>query len=631
MFDLVRNNKKIIQIVLALIMLPFALWGVDSYVRNGGGNDIASVADSPIAQEEFQRTLQEQQERLKAQLGGNVNPAILESPEFRRGVLQELINRRLLLVHAGKSHLGVSDQMLAGFITSLPALQVDGKFSKERYEAMAASQGMALEQFESLLKRDLLMQQATMAVGNAAIAGRLPADRWLMTQLEERDVAEVVLRAEQFADNSKPDAEAIKRYYDENRTRFERPEQIRVEYLTLSQEKLVDNVRVSDADIKAFYQANEQRYRKPEQRRASHILIRAEKKSPEADKAAEDKARQILDQLKTTPGDFAKLARQHSQDPGSASNGGDLGFFGRGMMVKPFEETTFALRENEISGIVRSDFGFHIIKLTGVRAEQAQSIDEVRQEITRELKRQAGAKQYAEAAEGFANIVYEQSDSLKPAAEKYGLNVQTSEWLARGGQLMAPFTQPKLSQAIFSADAINNHRNTEAVETAPNTLVSARVVEHRPATTEPLEAVAAMIEKVLSRETSLARAVAAGQANLEKLKKGENLSLGWGTVRTASRLHAPSLSPEGRDAVFGTPAQSLPAYAGAKTGAGYTLYRIEKRRAFDPAAEGEAAARAQSLRQQYSQIIAQEDMINWLAVLQQQYGVKINASALERK
>jgi peptidyl-prolyl cis-trans isomerase D len=632
MFDLVRNNKKVVQIVLALIVLPFALWGVDSYVRNSGGgaNEVASVGKTPISQDEFQRSLSEQQERLRPQVGNNV--ALLESPEFRRGVLQELINQRLLLLHANKAQMGISNEMLSGFIMSLPSLQVDGKFSRERYEALVAAQNMSVENFEGMLRRDLLTQQVTLPVANAAIAGNLPTDRWLIAQLEEREIAEANLSAERFAGDSKPDQAAVKRYYEENRARFEQPEQVRVEYLVLSQKKLIETVQVSEADIKVAYEANAARYRKPEQRRASHILIRADKNAPAADvKAAEDKAAQLLAQLKANPADFAKLAKQNSQDPGSAANGGDLGFFGRGMMVKPFEEATYALQENQISAVVRSDFGFHIIKLTGIRAEQAQKLEEVRGEIQAELKRQVGTKKYAEAAEGFSNLVYEQADSLKPAAEKYGLTVQMSEWMAKDGQLTPPFTNPKLAQAIYSDDAVKHKRNTEAVEAAPNTLVSARVVEHKPAEVTPLEKVAGVIEKVLGREAALTKAAEAGQAELEKLNRGEKSALSWGSVRSVSRQHAPNLSRDAGEAIFAVDAKKLPAYTGVKTPTGFALYRIDKVKAYEPAAAGEVAPRAQALRQQYNEVLAREDLINWLAALRQQYGVKINSAALERK
>lgn len=633
MFDQVRNNKRFIQVVLVLIILPFALWGVDSYVRSDGSNDVATVGESSISLADFQQTLREQQDRMRPQLANNPNAQeLLDSPEVRRGALQELINQRLLLLFANDSRLRVSDEMLAGYITSVPSLQEDGKFSRARYEALVAAQGMSVEMFEARVRQDLVMQQAVIATANGAIAGRLPADRWLAAQLEEREIREHVLRAEHFAADSKPDAAAVQRFYDENRARFERPEQVRVEYLVLSRDKLVENAPVDEAQIKAQYQANEARYKQPEQRQASHILFRADKGAPEAEvKAAEAKAAEVLAQLKANPADFAKLAKQHSQDPGSAAKGGDLGFFGRGMMVKPFEDAAYALKENQLSEVVRSDFGFHIIKLTGVRGEKARPLDEVRGEIVAELKAQAGAKKFAEAAEGFANTVYEQSDSLKPAAEKYGLAVQTSDWLMKGGQAVAPFTNPKLVQAIFGEDAVKNRRNTEAVDVGANTLVSARVVEHRPAAVEPLEAISGAIEKMLAREAAVAKTAAAGQVQLDKLVKGEKPEVTWGSARTVRRMHAPNLPAEALAAVFAAPTQQLPAYAGTKVPGGYALYRIDSVTPYDEKASPEAAARGNALRQHYAEITAQEEMVAWLAALRQRYPVKINNAALERK
>jgi peptidyl-prolyl cis-trans isomerase D len=632
MFDLVRNNKKIIQIVLAVIVLPFALWGVESYVKApGAAGSVAQVGGTPISLGEFQEALREQQERLRPQLGGNVNPELLDNPEMRRGVLQNLINQRLLVLHAAKSHMVVGDDQLAGFITSVPALQENGKFSRERYQAIVAAQGMSIETFEARVRQDLLMQQAMMAASDAAVGGSLPLSRWLQAQLEEREISETVMRAEQFMGDSKPDAAAVKRYYEENRVRFEKPEQVRVAFVVLSQDKLVENAKVSDEAVKTWYQTNEARFKQAEQRQASHILVRVDKNAPDADvQAARAKAEQIIGQLKANPADFAKLAKQHSQDPGSAEKGGDLGFFGRGMMVKPFEDAVFALKENQLSDVVRSDFGFHLIKMTGVRPERARPLDEVRGEIVAELKRQAGAKQYAEAAESFSNTVYEQPDSLAPAAEKFGLSVQESDWIEKGSQTVASFTNPKLLQAIFADDSVQNKRNTEAVEVKPNTLVSARVLEHRPAALEPFDGVAATIEKLLAREAATRRAAEAGQAELAKLQQGDKSNLTWSSVRSVSRLHAPALSPEARDAIFNAQVKSLPAYVGAKMPGGYALYRIAK---VKPFAEGDStmAPRAQALRQQYNQVTAQEELVGWLAALRQRYPVTINNAALERK
>ena len=632
MFDLVRNNRKFIQLVLALLILPFALWGVDSYVRNSGSDEVASVGEMPIRTAEFQQALQEQQERVRSQMPADAARELLDSPAFRRGVLQELINQRLLLLHARQSQLGISDAALAGFITAVPSLQENGKFSRERYQALVAAQGMSVDAFEARVRQDLLMQQPLMAVGNASVAGRLPAGRWLAAELEEREIAEMVLRADQFTQVAKPDAEAVKRFHAENRARFELPERLRVEYLVLSQAKLIQNVKIAEEQIKAWYQANEARYRTEEQRQASHILIRLDQgAAAEETKAAQAKAEQLLAQLQASPGDFAKLAKQHSQDPGSAEKGGDLGFFGRGMMVKPFEDAVFGLRENQLSGVVRSDFGLHIIKLTGIRPQRARPYEAVRGEIEAELKRQTGNKLYAETAESFANTVYEQPDSLKPAAEKYALAIERSDWLVRGKPAMPPFNHPRLQQLLFADDAVKNKRNTEAVDIGNNTLVSARVVEHQPAQVEPLEKVAAAIEQALMREAAVKLAEAEGQRRLERLLKGEKLDQPWGATRGVSRIQAAGLPAEARKAIFGVATRSLPAYVGTPVPGGYALYRIDKVKPYDQAATGDAATRGAVLRQQYAQVVAQEELVGWLAALKQRYPVVVNEAALERK
>jgi peptidyl-prolyl cis-trans isomerase D len=634
MFDLVRNNKKIIQIVLALIMVPFALWGVDSYVRTGrgGANDVAMVGGTPIGLQEFQQSLREQQERVRAQLGARADQELLDSAELRQQVLQDLINQRLLAVYAHEAKLRVSDETLAAFITSVPSLQENGKFSRERYQSLVAAQGMSIEMFEARVKQDMLIQQAMMAAGNAAVTGKIPTERWLAAQFEERVVSEAILRAEQFAGDSKPEAAAVKRYYEENRAKFEKPEQVRVAYITLSQDKFVGDTRIDDAAVKAFYQSNEAKFKQPEQRRASHVLIRVDKQAPAAEvKAAQEKAEQVLAQLKAPGADFGKIARQNSQDPGSAEKGGDLGFFGRGMMVKPFEDAVFGLTENQLSGLVRSDFGFHLIRLTGVRAERARPLEEVRNEIIAEIKRETATKRYAEAVEGFGNMVYEQSDSLQPVAEKYGLAIKESDWLAQGGKAMAPFDHPKLIKALFTDDAIKNKRNTEAIDVGGNMLVAARVIDHRPAASEPLEAVSGIIEKLLAREVALTKVATSGKDKLVQLQKGEKADLAWSPARPISRIQASQIPVEARRAIFGTAANSLPAYAGLSVPVGYVIYRIEQVKPYEGSAAGEAARIEQALRQQYGQIVAQEEVSAWMAALRQRYPVTINSAVLERK
>ena len=635
MFDIVRNNQKLVQIVLALIILPFAFFGVDSYIRNSGSvGDVATVGKGKISLAEFQQALREQQDRLRPTLGGR-DPAMLNSPELRNAVLDNLIQRQLLVQYANEAHLAVSNEQLGRFIASVPALQVDGKFSPERYDAVVAAQGMSKPMFEARLRQDLAMQQATAAVADAALAGNAASGRWLAAQLEERDVSEAIVRSDRYVGQVKVAPEAIKAYYDANQARFQVPEQLRAEYLVLSRDQLAEQVKVSDDEIKTWYQSHADRYRQPEERRASHILLTVPKDAPaEAVKAAETKAAELVAQLRKAPADFDKLARQHSQDPGSAARGGDLDWFGRGAMVKPFEEAVFGLKEGQISEPVRSDFGLHIIMLTGVRAERGRPLEEVKGEIVAELKTQAAAKKYLEMAEAFANTVYEQSDSLEPAAEKFKLAIQKSDWIVKNGAAAGPFANPKLSGALFGDDALKNKRNTEAVEISPNTLVAARVLEYKPAAQQTLEMVTGTIEKFLANEEAAKLAAKEGEARLEQLKKGEKTDVSWGASRKMTRAQAASLPPEVVRAVFGADATKLPAYAGIAGPGGYGLVRISAVKPFIAGAAGAGDAEqaaAKALQTQYARVLADEEMIGWMATLRRKYPVEIHKAVLESK
>lgn len=635
MLDIVRNNKKITQIFLALITLPFAFWGVESYVRNADvGLGVATVGGSKITRQELQSALREQQERMRGQLGGQVDPAMFETPQMRRAVLDSLVTQRLLAEQARKTKLVVGNEQLVQFIAGVPSLQEGGKFSKERYEALVAAQGMSKEMFEARLRQDMAMQQLMLPVTDAGIVGRAAVGRWLATQLEVREIAELRLLPDAYAGQVKLAADAAQKFYEANRKQFELPEQVRAEFVVLSRDSLTAQAVVSDDEVKAHFQLRADRYKQGEMRRASHILIRAAKDAPEAEvKAAKDRADALLGQVRKTPGEFAKLAKANSQDPGSAEKGGDLDWFGRGAMVKAFEETAFELKEGQTSEVVRSDFGFHIIRLTGVRAERVKPLDEVKAEIVAEIKREAGMKKYAEAAETFGNTVYEQADSLKPASEKWKLELRQTQWLARGGQLSPPFDNPKLAAALFSDDGLKNKRNTEAVEVAPGTLVSARVLEHKPAALQPLDTVKTEVEKHLIREEARKLAVKDGETRLVQLAKGEAADLKWSPSRSVSRVNAQQaqqgLSPDALRAVFKADAAKLPAHAGVEVaGNGYVLYRINSIKA-DEGSKDDPRVRA--LAQQYARFVAEEEFSAWMASVKETYPVEINTAVLESK
>lgn len=626
MFDAVRNNKKIVQIFLALITLPFAFFGVESYVRSvGSGDDVATIGgDIKVTQQQFQQALREQQERLRAQMG-QVDPKLLDTPEARKAIIDDLVDQRLLMLEAGKKRMFASDEAIRRTIGGIDAFKVEGKFSTERYEAALRAQGMTPAGFEAQLRQDLTLQQLAGAIGQSGLMARTVAERVLALQTEKREVMEYRLPLDAYLDKVKLADDAAKKFYDENSKQFELPEQAKVEYVVLSMETIGAQLAVTEAEIKSWYDGHKERFQQPEERRASHILVASEKLGKDKAKA---KAEDLLKEIRKNPASFSDLAKKNSDDPGSASKGGDLGFFGKGMMVKPFEEAAYALKDGEISGVVESDFGFHIIKLTGVHAAKEKPLAEVKAEIEAELKKAASSRKFAEAAESFSNIVYEQPDSLKPAAEKFKLTVKQSEWIGRQpNPANGPLGNEKLLAALFSDDSVKNKRNTEAVEIAQNTLVAARLVEYKPTTLQAFEGVQGSIETLLKRKEAQALAAKDGEARLESLKKGED-KLAWGAPKSVSRLDARLIPPVAVATVFKMDAGKLPAYAGVELpGSGFALFKLSR---LEVGAKLDDA-RQQAMLRQLSQLSAQEDVQAYLAALRNRYKVEINQAALEAK
>jgi peptidyl-prolyl cis-trans isomerase D len=632
MFESVRSSKRIVQVILLLIILPFAFWGVESYIRNVGTTDaVAKVGEVKITLPEFQQALREQQDRMRNALGRDFSPALLDTPEARQALIDSLVNQRLLALDAQQDRLVVTDEELRRFVASIPAFQEGGQFSMQRYAAVLRTQGLSEAGFEYRLRQDLALRQVSAPVNDGAFVSKAVADRWGALQRETRELAEVLVLPEQFAAQVKLSPDAASAYYEANRKLFEVPEQIRAEYVLLNPDALMEQVAVPDEEVKNWYDAHKDQYRQPEERRASHILIQVPKEATdEQRKTARARAEELLGQLKQNPGDFEKLAKQHSQDPGSAAKGGDLGFFARGMMVKPFEDAAFKLKEGQISDVVGSDFGYHIIKVTGAKAEHGRSLDDVREEIRTDLKRQAAGRKFAEVADGFNNTAYEQSDSLQPAAEKYKLQIAQTGWFSKANsQAAGQLSNERLLAALFSDDAVKNRRNTEAVEVAPNTLIAARVLEHRPAEIRPADAVRADIETKLKNDEAAKLAQKDGEDKLARLVKGESLDLTWSAPKPVTRAGVPGMSPEGVRAAFRLPADKLPGYAGGRLPkGGFAIYKLVTVKAGQ--AEG-SDPKAAGVATQLSRLYGEEDFNEYLASLRARYPVEINKSLLEAK
>jgi peptidyl-prolyl cis-trans isomerase D len=600
MFSLVQKNKRLIQVLIILLIIPFAFFGLEAYTRATRGNNVATVDGEDITPREFGEALSAQQDRLRTAFGGQVDVAAFDTPEMREAIVDSLIAERLVATEAVKSRLLVSDDTLRSVILAMPAFQRDGHFSNPDYEALLRAQGLTEAQYEARLRYDLSVGQLRQAVAATAIASKTVATRLAALESEQRELAESLIPAGLYLDQVKLDAAQVKAYYDANKAEFMSPERAKVEYLVLSAAELSRAVPISDAELQKAYDAAGAKYRVGEQRRASHILFQLPPDANEAARAeARKKAEAVLGEVQRSPERFAELAKQHSQDSGSAANGGDLGLFGRGMMVKPFEDAAFALKAGETSSIVESEFGLHIIRVTEVQPERARPLAEVKKELSEALQRERGRRRFVEIAEAFANQVYEQADALKPVAERFKLEVRTSDWITRTPRPeYGVLNNPRLLAALFSPDALKERRNTDAVEVAPDTLVAARVIEHEAARQRSFDEVRADIEQKLRREAAVKRATEAGEAILAKLQKGQSGDVKWSAPRMVSRRDPGGLDPAVVRIAMGLDATQLPAYFGEiRPAEGYAVYRMSKVVAAEQRAEADLRQAHERLRQ----------------------------------
>ncbi|MCB1907457.1 MAG: SurA N-terminal domain-containing protein [Rhodocyclaceae bacterium] len=630
MFDAIRSNRRIVQAILGLIVVTFAFFGVESYLSSiGKDSSLATVGDTKIGPVEFENALRRQQDQIRAQFGADIDVAQLNSPEIRRAVLDGLVNQRLLALYAADSRLAVSADQLRQVIGSIDEFKQDGQFSRSRYEQVLRAQHLSEAQFEAKLRRDVAFQQLTTAVGSSAIAARKTARQLLALQLEERTVATSRVSAEELAGEIAVSDDEVQAFYRANQGRFRLPARVKADYLVLDREKFIEKIEVDEAQVEAWYQEHQDRYRREEERSARHILIELPADAGE-DEVAEATARaeRILAEVQATGGEnFAAVAARESEDPGSAGNGGDLGYFTRDAMVAPFADAVFALKEGAISDVVRSDFGLHVIQLTGIRPEQVRPLDEVRETIRTELRQERAAREFAHAAEAFANTVYEQPDSLAPAAEQFGLTVASSDWISRGGGTESPFDNPRLVGALFSSDSLERKLNTEAVDVGNGRLVSARVAAYEPEKTEAVDEVREEIVAELKLQAASEAAAKRGQELVTRLRAGETVELEFGEPTKITRGSG-ELDPQVQRELFAMPASvALPAYGGALAGdKDFVVFRLEAVNT-PPIADNDP--RLAAVRSQYERMLAERDLQAFLAELRRKYKVEVNLAALQ--
>jgi len=627
MFDFFRKHTWLLQVVLGFVILAFVGTGVYQGYGSLMSDDNATVATidgRKLTRSEWDVAQREQIERIRRQMP-NVDPKVFDTPEMKRQSLDAVVRERVTLAAADKLHLVVSDDRLRRELLGVPQFKrADGTLDVEAYKAFVQSQSMTPAMFESRMRQDMALRQVVQGINGTVIAPLSTTSAALDAMFQQREVQVQRFATKDSIDKVNPSDADIEKFYKDpaNAVQFQAPEAASIEYVVLDLASIKKTIAVSDKDLRDYYAANEARYTSLEERRASHILVKVDASASAADKAkAKAKAEALLAEVKKNPASFADVARKNSDDPGSAEKGGDLDYFGKGgLAAKPLEDAAFALKPDEIGPLIESEFGFHIVKLVAVRGGEKRSFDSVRTEIEGEVQTQLAQKKFSEAAVEFTNMVYEQPDSLKPVADKFKLELRTAQDVRRTAVPGAAgaLGSAKFLDALFGSDALRNKRNTEAVEIAPSTMVSGRVVKYEAAHQLPLADVKAKVRERLVTVQAAALARKLGEARLAELKAAPDTAMADAAV-TVSRAQPRELAGTLIDAVLKAPAAKLPAIIGVDLGdQGYAVVKIAKVLGRDPIAAD--ATRAQS---QYAQAWGDAESQAYYAALKTRFKVEI--------
>ncbi len=625
MFNFVRSHQKVLQFVLVLLVFPsFVFFGVQGYSRfsEEAGKPVAKVDGRTITRGEWDQAHQRAIERMRQQMPG-IDARLLDSAALKQQTLDSLVRERVLMAAATRDHLQPGDERLSRLFRTDPQFaglrNPDGTVSRE----FLTAQGMTSEVFAQQLRVDLAMRQVLAGVTATASVPKTSVTLALDALLQRREIDWVRLDAKSFMDKVQPTASELEAFFKVQEARFRLPEEARIEYVVLDLSTLSKSAAVAQEDLRRYYEENQSRYTRAEERRASHILIKVDKAAPAPDRQkARQRAEELVAEVRRAPARFGELARKNSQDPGSAAQGGDLDFFGRGAMVKPFEDAVFAMKVGEISNLIETDFGYHVIQLTGTRGGEKQAFEAVKAEIEAEIRKQGAQRRFAEAAEQFTNTVYEQADSLQPVIDKLKLEKRTATVQRQPGpQASGPLASQKLLDAVFGVDALKNKRNTEAVDLGNSQLVSARVLEHVPARLPAFDDVKDVVRAALIEEQAAGLARKEGLARLEALKQNPGMALPQTAV--LSRGQAQGVPRPLLDAVLLAPQDKLPAPIGVDLGkAGYVVARVLKVLPREQAASSDAL-----LTPQLAQAWSAAESEAYVASLKQRFKVDIEPSA----
>ncbi|MGF6262418.1 peptidyl-prolyl cis-trans isomerase D [Paraburkholderia youngii] len=630
MLDFFRNHQRLMMFMLILVILPglgfVGIQGFRGFFDESA--NVASVNGHKITRVEYDDAMRQQIDRGRQMLGAQFDMKSFDTPERRRQMLDGMIEQRVLADETQRLHLTASDDAVRRALLSDPVISSlknpDGSIDLERYKQLLAMQGMTPDQYDERMRYNLAMQQLPASIAASAFTSKTLAQHLTELAQQQREVQGIAFHPHDYEAKIQPTDAQLQTYYDAHRNDFATPATATIQYLVMSPATLGASVQPSDADLKKYYDDNIAHFRTEGEVRAGHILIAAPKDASAADKAkAKQKAEELLAQLKAHPDQFAQIAQQSSQDPGSASKGGDLGYFGRGMIAggQAFDDAVFALKKDEISGLVQTDFGFHIIKVTDVKPAVTKSFDEVKDQITRELKTQLASKAFTDGSEGFTSLVYEKAKSLQPAADKFKLQIQTATVTPQPDAKLppdSPLNNPKFLAAVFANDSVSAHNNTQAIDVGNNTLIAARVTDYKPAAVPAFDAVKDAVRQKVIAEQANEAAHKDGAAKLAEFEKSK-ATAGFSSPLKVSRNDAQGVPPAALSAIYKVDAQKLPAYVGVDLGDdGYAIYRVNQ--IVPPAAtDAQHLAVAQ---QQIAQVDAQSQAEAYLKALRERSKVQ---------
>lgn len=541
-----------------------------------------------------------------------------------------MVRDRVITAAVQKMHLSASDMRLASALKEIPAIaslrRADGSLDVEAYKALVGAQGLTPEGFEANVRYELSAAQVLGGVMQSSFGTESQYRQAMDALLQRREIQVALFKPADFSAKVNPSSAELEAFYQAHTANFQQPEEAVVEYVMLDLEAVSASLSLSEDDLRTYYKENLDRLGGKEERRASHILLNATKDMPLAERdKAKARAQELLAQVRKNPSNFAEIAKKESQDSGSAPTGGDLGFFARGAMVKPFEDAAFALNKGDVSDVVESDFGYHIITVTDIKAPKPPSFESVRAKLEEELKQQQAQRKFAEVAEIFTNGVYEQSDSLQPTADKLKLTIHKVEHVSRTPQpgTRGPLGNARFLEALFSNDALENKRNTEAIEMGPSQLVAGRVVTYTPARTLPLTEVHERVRTAYIAQQAAKLAQAEGRARAQEWKAQPNAAKGLSAPVTVARDQLQGLAQAVVDAALQADTSSLPdtpVWTGVDLGTnGFAVVKVNRIVARDAGQTAQEAA----LRPQFQQWLGTAEGVAYYELLKERFKVQI--------